>query len=790
MSFKVGEAPWEVTEKQASGFKVGEAPWEKTDTKGDEVAAALEGAGNSLTLGWQNNLRAATEPATFWALNKLTGNDVEADDYVAARDKYEEETNRLKKENPKAFLGGEIAGGLVSGIATSPLTVAKGATALARTAHAARMGAGIGLATNAGNTKGETGIDVGQTLKNGAFGAGIGAGGQLIGEGIGSLLSKKGAKVPADTSELNADQAQSAMASAEGSAKSSAIAGGGETTVENSGQLFDIKKPQTLDELRNWQPPEGAGAVPGAQRLKQIEEVVPDLQTKPLNYHHEMLRDPKAMKAMKLEFENLPTDDARKIAIYNQTMLDEAGNKTLETVNNIAGRTPLNKSEAGTNLIESVKDIYKKEKEALGPVFEELKNAPPMGREETLGLAQNIAENTKAGKLLDVDETGKLFLKGNTPRTGMSDSEHSILSRVINDLNDGMTFKELQDTRDFLRKAIDPSNPAATEELSKVRSLMLDQLEQMSSKNPNVRDTFKAYAKNERTRENIEKIIGGKIESLDAMFAANPDKVVQKVFSNPNYKNIVEGYVGAEKMTEMLQSYVGEGVQKAFDSTGAFNPSTLKNWLKQNNGFLTANMPEETLARLNALADHGYYAKRFLDEVNPSGTAASLIAALEPKSFIQKVIQKGPIAAVTSEAAERVNTFTNQKQSLKYLNQVLGDAPPEKVASFVENIRQRNPKLAEFVEMNLQNTVTRGASPYYLKQATPMIRTGERQDNQENVSEAKQNEMVARIKKNPAMINSIQDPRLKELLKNKVRESSIKDKVPIEAAQAAFVDNN
>lgn len=150
--------------------------------------------------------------------------------------------------------------------------------------------------------------------------------------------------------------------------------------------------------------------------------------------------------------------------------------------------------------------------------------------------------------MLQVGEDGKMFLSKNAPRSGISDAEHGMLSRLIEDLNDGMSFKDIQNTRAFLRKAIDPANPGATVEIAKARSVLLSYLEGMAAKGGDeVGRVFKAYAQNERSRESIEKIIGGKIESLDAMFAANPDRVVQKIFSNPNHAKVLGSYVGPEK---------------------------------------------------------------------------------------------------------------------------------------------------------------------------------------------------------------------------------------------------
>lgn len=535
------------------------------------------------------------------------------------------------------------------------------------------------------------------------IGSGAMKGLKKLSSGASSLVENFGAK-----QTVNAAQRQAAEASATSAARSGAKVSGGGLTVEQGGQLFEKKAPQSLDELRSWKPQNGTGAVPGKARLGQIESIVPDLETKPLKYHYDMMENPKAMKELKLKFENLPTEDAKKIAAYNQEIVDESAKKIRETVNDISGYEPKNLADAGNDFIAAAKDKYNAEKDALGPVFQKIQKSPRLSRPETMDLARAIGENSKIGKLLNVGEDGRLFLQKNTPRTGISDAEHSVLSRVIDDMNDGMTFKEIQDTRDFLRKSMDQTNPAATSEIAKVRSIMLGQLEVMAEKHGvDVADTFKRYAINERTRENVEHIIGGKIDTLDAMFAANPDRVVKKIFSNPNYAKVVGEYVGEEKMNELVASYIQTGLDKAFDSAKGFQPHAFKAWLKSNSQFLNANASPEVTERLSALADYGYYGKRFLDEVNPSGTAASLLEALEPKSFSQKVRNEGISAAIMSEAAGRVNSKVRQSQAIKSVNEMLGTKQPGVGDAIKSNLR-KFPDVSQKVEA-AKNVSTMGA---------------------------------------------------------------------------------
>lgn len=532
--------------------------------------------------------------------------------------------------------------------------------------------------------------------------------------------AKSARNVLRSTQKIDASQVQAANATADAGAAARASMSGGGLEAEQTGKLFNYKKPETLDELRNWKPQGKQGQLVGKERLAEIEKAVPDLQTKPLKYHYDMMENPKAMKDLKLTFENLPTKDAKKIAAYNQSMVDESADKIAETVKQISGgNTPKSMTEAGDDFIGTIKEIYDSERTALAPAFERLaKTRRKVSPEESQGLIVAIGENTRLRNLLrQSDETGRISLAKNTPRSGISDQEHRVLSQVIDDLNDGMSFEELQKTREFLRKQTDPLNPAATSEINNVRSIMLSQMEELAAKNgPEVHGTFKSYAQNERLRENVEKIIGGKIEAIDSVYSANPDRVVKRIFSNPNYAETVRKYVGPEKFNDMVGAYINNGLEKAYDSARGFSPSKARNWINKNSEFIAKYASPETQKRLSSLADYGYYGKRFLDEVNPSGTAASLKAMLEPASFSQKIRQEGLRGAVASETFGRATSLVKQKQAVKSLQKALGETSDKETNKVLELINYRlnqvdeaAKKLPDSRQANL--TVRLGSSP-------------------------------------------------------------------------------
>lgn len=148
--------------------------------------AALEGFGEGATMGYLNNIQAATEPLVFGAMNLPTRAAnlfkdekdktplVESDNYTVARDAYNKRQETLQKENPASFGVGQIAGTMASSIPVAK--AAQGATWAARAGQAAKAGAAYGAIQNTSETQGEAGnLDLGERLINTGAGAAFGA---------------------------------------------------------------------------------------------------------------------------------------------------------------------------------------------------------------------------------------------------------------------------------------------------------------------------------------------------------------------------------------------------------------------------------------------------------------------------------------------------------------------------------------------------------------------------------------------------------------------------------------
>lgn len=156
---------------------------------GSKIEAALEGFGEGATLGYLNNLQALAEKPVTAIGNLITGNDVEADDYVTARDSYNRRQAELQKENPGSFAAGQVAGTIASSIPVAK--AAQGATVAARALQGAGAGAIYGAAQNTSEQEGEVGnLDLMERGINSFAGGLMGAGSSL---GVDALAKGAGA---------------------------------------------------------------------------------------------------------------------------------------------------------------------------------------------------------------------------------------------------------------------------------------------------------------------------------------------------------------------------------------------------------------------------------------------------------------------------------------------------------------------------------------------------------------------------------------------------------------------
>lgn len=196
------------------------------EKSGEKAQAQLESFGNSLALGYAPNLQAlvsASLDPNYFVDKKLESQGIKIEQpswserYIADRDQNAARQEQQRKDFPVSTGGASLAGGVIGGIATSPLIpipmAAKAGTPLLQLVAkgagvGALQGAGYGAVSNPGETKGEIsplqlGDRASNALTGAEFGAVIGGGAPLVSAAINKapaagryLLSKVGGVDP------------------------------------------------------------------------------------------------------------------------------------------------------------------------------------------------------------------------------------------------------------------------------------------------------------------------------------------------------------------------------------------------------------------------------------------------------------------------------------------------------------------------------------------------------------------------------------------------------------------
>lgn len=395
----------------------------------------------------------------------------------------------------------------------------------------------------------------------------------------------------------------------------------------------------------NWPKPSEELSTPQKiKRMREMEGVLTDLQYPPRNIHYEMLKSEGHRRDLQNKIDLLPPKERDAFREYNQGMAKEAQDKIEHMALDIAGDAPKPIKEAGEDAIQSIADKYDSEKEMLRPAFDYFHaNTVPLSPDEAKVLAIDMGEGSRVRGLYKFDaKNDTIGLRDWDPDMGMSKEEYGILTTVVERLNQGVTFNDLQNIRDYMRKSIDPSHPAAYREVENARKNILKTMEGMTvdadralakAGNPSnkVSQLFRSYAMNEKAKESLEKIIGGHLDPNSVKHTPNVEKVMTRILARPDYAQAYRQYVGNQKFNELMGSFISEGIRKATHSANGFRPEAFQTWLKSNSAILSNNLTPEAMDRLNALGDAAYFGKRFQDMTSP-GTAekaASIIGHLK-----------------------------------------------------------------------------------------------------------------------------------------------------------------
>jgi hypothetical protein len=539
-------------------------------------------------------------------------------------------------------LGGDIAAGSVGeGIKQGAIAGAKG-------------GAALGFLANPNQRPEDSGFNASGRLRNAAGGLVTGG---VFGGAAGGIIGKSG--------EITTQP----------EIKNPEAMGGAPSGTE------PIAAPTNASEIRSqvqkFKNVGGETSQPTAQMLTDIVDRNPDL-VKPLpNFHDKML----SSKADYEELRNLaesPTAAGKDIRDYEQVMKTSTQNKLSDFVTQKAGRPALDKMEAGDQLMNAVLDKYNQNKEGLAPIFERFQNLS-LPKEEVAPAVRKaiVGDIPKLNKYLSIDEdSGNLTLKPFTPKMGISPQSHGVMKNVVDALNSkSVSFEDLQNIREYMRQSLDPVNPKATKVVEDARKSLLNYMDTLVSTKsaaagpsqagaPDVRGTFKQYAQNEKSLDQVERIIGGKLENFDQLLTARPEKVLDRIFSSPTNIKIVRQVIGDEKAASLSADYLNNLMERS-SKKGILSSQGLSALINKNKYSLQEAMGKDDFQRVSDLVD---YMRLVPDAAspNPSGTARST-------EIIKSILSGHPIEAAR-HGVEVLKEVGKDLGSTQKLNQIMN--PP------------------------------------------------------------------------------------------------------------------
>lgn len=160
----------------------------------DRAQTQLESFGNSVTLGYLPQIQAGFEKVNNFISDPSGGVDAQLEaqgfqlpkqDYVNLRDENIKRQQGQAERNPYDAAAGMIAGIGVQAPLLAGAVIPKAAGMAGRVGSSIATGFSLGAASNPGDTEGQVNPLQGQErLSNAAMGGALGAGGQLVGEGV------------------------------------------------------------------------------------------------------------------------------------------------------------------------------------------------------------------------------------------------------------------------------------------------------------------------------------------------------------------------------------------------------------------------------------------------------------------------------------------------------------------------------------------------------------------------------------------------------------------------------
>lgn len=366
-----------------------------------------------------------------------------------------------------------------------------------------------------------------------------------------------------------------------------------------------------------------------------------------------------------------PNESGEILSKHEALQKRELVNKATSTIDEIApGHTPIADAvKGGDHAIEAFTSQYQAEKEALKPLFKEIKTLPV--QVEILPTAIVKMSDAVPGVANMIDASGsKITINPYRTSWGIDKATYTAVKQAVEALaeKESNSLESLWNVRKGLDQNIDVmAQGSAPAEIRRLKAALMD-LMQEASGNPNIREAFKRYAINEQERGIIEKAFGASVGNTEMglLSKVKPEMVGDKIFANTATVSAAKKILPKEKFQSILANWIAEAKAAATDK-GTFSSNKFSSFLKRNQdalGVAFQDQPEK-LQRLKDLTT----IMRILPDapfVNPSGTAKTLLEmgkGLLPQHFTWE----GLVSAIPKKISEEIKVRMNMNK----LNQAL-----------------------------------------------------------------------------------------------------------------------
>lgn len=451
--------------------------------------------------------------------------------------------------------------------------------------------------------------------------------------------------------------------------------------IQSSG--LQKKSPTSFDEMSQRLMESGASDIdlPQAPRVREITtKILPNLTFKPTDLHMEMLKSKSKKDEIRALYKTLPSKEKDILDRYDQMMRSELIQK-IEAEALWFNPSPRQSKTSGDYVINTIDNIYKDQKSTLTPVMNALRNVDIPKKIHIDELMNKIGTALPdVAKFITQADDGSYQLAKFSPKMGLSKTEYSNFVDVLDSINTGsLDFKEMQSIREFLRKSIDPIKPKETAEISKLRKVFLDHMEDLIQyKKPSleVRETFREWAKNEKKLETLSELIGGKVGDVPAELKADPTKVLDRVFSS--YKNAqILKQENPRLYGELIGDLIYNIIEKSRVDAGVVSTSKLRSNLKKYQEIIKDEDPR----MYNRLAGAVDLMRILPDmpDINPSGSAKATL--MNVSEDILRRNASGIVDRISDSLAAR-----EAKKSAEKIMSPTGSRPKGKLTQILQGI--------------------------------------------------------------------------------------------------------